>query len=502
MGYLKEYKILLLIFTFVSCNTISDNNEIIQEVNFFASGLDPAKDYKSFEYQIFSQIYEPLLTLKNDYKTLLPCLARSWSLGEDNVTYTFHLQPNVKFHDGTLLTAETAKFSFMRQIELRSDHPIYHIIETIKVVAPLTLQIKLKYPYISFLYFLASPTGLIVISKKAIEKYGENLDKNPVGTGPFFLKKWIDNKKIVLEAFPEYREKSTIQRVQFIPHDSTSLSINLFKRGRLDIMYMVDAQWLDRLKWSGNVEYLIQKPNNTIYFGFNLANYPVNIDKVRKAILMAVNINKSVLISNRGNAIPAKNPIPPIYGGFDDLKQYDNNPNLAIRYLKEMGFENNLTLNLYVWSPAYSRQMKIELLKSQLEKVGISLNTRFFNREEEFTDNIDDKNCHLFLSGYGSDLIGDPGDFLYSLFHSASPNNHFNYHNGKIDLLLELAFQEINEEKRHEIYRSIVKIVLTDTPAVFDSHVKSHFAYNSNKIKSMVVNPYDFIYFHRLETYD
>jgi ABC-type transport system substrate-binding protein len=106
------------------------------------------------------------------------------------------------------------------------------------------------------------------------------------------------------------------------------------------------------------------------------------------------------------------------------------------------------------------------------------------------------------MEGYGSELIGDPGNFLFAMFHSNSPHNRMNYHDENVDYLLEQAFQEADEQKRHRIYRSIVKIILDYTPAVYDSHVKSTFAYNSKKIKSLVVNPYEFIYFHRLETYE
>jgi ABC-type transport system substrate-binding protein len=134
--------------------------------------------------------------------------------------------------------------------------------------------------------------------------------------------------------------------------------------------------------------------------------------------------------------------------------------------------------------------------------MGISLNTKFFNDWKSFTNALNNKECHLFLEGYGSELIGDPGNFLYALFHSKSPYNRVNYYNKKTDYLLEQAFQEADEQNRHRIYRSIVEIILEDTPAVYDSHIKSHFAYNSKKIKSLVVNPYDFIYFHRLETYE
>ncbi len=170
--------------------------------------------------------------------------------------------------------------------------------------------------------------------------------------------------------------------------------------------------------------------------------------------------------------------------------------------MRDAGYKNGLSLNLYVFLQTYSRQIKFEILKSQLAKVGINLNTRFFNEWEIFADALEKKECHLFLDGYGSELIGDPGNFLYALFHSTSPYNRINYNDEHVDYLLEQAFQEADEQKRHQIYRSIVKIILNDAPAVYDSHVKSIFAYNSKKIKSLVVNPYEFIYFHRLETYE
>ena len=485
-----------------SCGSFDDKKEITQGLYFFPSGLDPAKNTEFYEYQIFAHIYEPLLTLDNDYQTLLPCLAETWSVSEDNLEYTFHLRPDVLFHDGSMLTAEAAKNAFMRQTQLRPEYPLFNIIDTIRSVGPLTLQIELKYPYLPFLYSLASPNGLLVISQKALEKYGDDIDKNPVGTGPFYLDKWQEKKHITLRAFLEYREKSTVDKISFILHDSTSQSILLFKNGELDILYMVAAQWLDRLKWLGRIEYFVQKPLNTIYLGFNLDNNPVNKIAIRKAILMAIDIKKSVLFTNRGNALPAESPLPPIFPGFGDLKQSRYNPVSAKKLLEEAGYINGLSLNLYVFSPAYSRQMKIELIKSQLGKIGITLNTKFFDDWKSFTKALNNKECHLFLEGYGSELIGDPGNFLYALFHSKSPYNRVNYYNKKTDYLLEQAFQEADEQKRHRIYRSIVKIILKDTPAVYDSHIKSHFAYNSKKINSLVVNPYDFIYFHRLETYE
>jgi peptide/nickel transport system substrate-binding protein len=492
----------IIFLLLISCSSFDNSKEITQGLYFFPDGLDPAKNTEFFEYQIFSQIYEPLLTLDDDYQTLLPCLANSWFVSDDNLKYTFQLCPDVEFHDGSMLTADVVQNSFMRQIHLRSDYPLFSIIDSIRSTGPLTIQIDLRNPYLPFLYSLASPNGLLVISQQALDRYGDNIDKHPVGTGPFYLDQWQEKKYITLRAFSEYRENSTIDKITFILPDSNSQSEVLFKNGDLDVLYMVAGHWLDRLKWLGRVEYFVQKPLNTIYLGFNLDNDPVNKIEIRRAILMAIDTKKSVYIANRGNASPAEGPLPPIFSGFDDLKQKRYNPELSQKLLRDAGYKNGLSLNLYVFLQTYSRQIKFEILKSQLAKVGINLNTRFFNEWEIFADALEKKECHLFLDGYGSELIGDPGNFLYALFHSTSPYNRINYNDEHVDYLLEQAFQEADEQKRHQIYRSIVKIILNDAPAVYDSHVKSIFAYNSKKIKSLVVNPYEFIYFHRLETYE
>jgi peptide/nickel transport system substrate-binding protein len=439
----------------LSCGLWENNNEISQRLHFNPTGLDPARNTELYEYQIFSQIYEPLLHLNNNFQSLIPCLADTWSVSDDNINYVFVLKSGVFFHDGTKLTAEDAKISFMRQIKLRPEYPLFSIIDTIRDTDSLTLHITLKHPYLPFLYSLASPNGLMVISKKALMQYGDDIDKNL-----------------------------------------------MFKRGELDVLHMVAGHWLDRLKWLGKIEYYVQKPLNTLYLGFNLKNKPVNNITIRKAILMGIDIKKSVLITNRGNALPAKGPLPPIYKGFEDIKQAGYNQDAAKKLLTDAGYPNGLSLNLVCFLPAFSRQTKIELLKSQMEKIGIHLNTIFINDLFYYNKFLMNKDCHLFLAGYGSELIGDPGNFLYSLFHSNSPNNHTQYKNKDIDNLLMQAFQEVNTSRRHQIYRSIVKKVLKDIPAVYDSHIKSHYAYNSKKIKTMVVNPYEFIYFHRLETYE
>jgi peptide/nickel transport system substrate-binding protein len=494
--------IICICFVLKSCSIFSNENEITQGIYFFPSGLDPAVNTNLFEYQIFSQIYEPLLTLDGDYQTIKPCLADSWSLSNDKKVYTFRLKPNVYFHDGSRLTAQVVQFSFLYQMQVRSESPLIKLIDTIVPIDSLTIEIKLKHSYLPFLYSLASPNGLMVMSMDALINHRSKVNRYPSGTGPFYLDQWVKDKNIILRAFPSYREKSRIDVVKFVLPDSTEQPEILLKNGELDILYMVASHWLDRLKWTGMIDYFVQKPLNTLFIGFNLKNEPVNNKVIRDAISFALDTEKNVYITNRGNAISAKGPLPPVYPGFEDLRQDKFNKELSYKLICEEGYEDGLTLNLFIFAPTFSRQTRIEIIKSQLEKVGIELNTEFYYEDEKFILALDSSECHLFLDGYSSEVIGDPGNFLYALFHSNSPYNHFNYENEDVNLLLEEAFREINHDERHKRYRSVVKRVLESTPAVFESHVKSHYAFNSKKIKSLEVSPYEFIYFHRLETYE
>jgi peptide/nickel transport system substrate-binding protein len=150
----------------------------------------------------------------------------------------------------------------------------------------------------------------------------------------------------------------------------------------------------------------------------------------------------------------------------------------------------------------FTRQTIIEMIRSELGKMGISLDVKLFNNWEEHDRAIKSDSAQMFIDSYGSDVLGDAHDFLYSLFHSKSAINSLHYARDNVDQWLDAACREADEQVRQEIYEKVVQQVLQDVPAVFLFHVKPHFAYNRRKIKKMVVNPYQIIQFHRLELYE
>src|SRR5215208_4033942 len=140
-------------------------------------------------------LYEGLLRIDRNGQ-VQPLLAKSWEVLPDGLTFTFHLQQGVKFHDGTSFDSADVKFAFDRaraptstNAQKKNSAPI----ESIETPDPATVTIKLKEPSGNFLYYLGWGDAVIVAPETA-----ENNKANPVGTGPFKFKSWARGDKVEL----------------------------------------------------------------------------------------------------------------------------------------------------------------------------------------------------------------------------------------------------------------------------------------------------------------
>jgi len=169
--------------------------------------MDPPQITDLNSARITKRMFEGLTAQELGSYKIVPGLAKSWEISKDGLTYTFNLRENVKFHDGTPFTAEAVKFCFDRQ--MNEQGPYYKTgtypyvkgflgnVASVEVINPLTLQIRLKAPLTPFLQYLAHQS-LFVYSPEALKKYGKDMVKHPIGTGPFKLDAWEPGVKVVL----------------------------------------------------------------------------------------------------------------------------------------------------------------------------------------------------------------------------------------------------------------------------------------------------------------
>jgi len=179
-----------------------------KELNFALSGnpdsLDPQKTAGTLTFQTVKSIYDTLVEVDQTEK-LVPALAESWSVSPDGLVWTFKLRPGVVFHNGQKLTSKDVKATFDRIKAKETAAPKageFAAISTIGVPNATTVVFTLSKPYAPFLGLLASGWAAILPSS-LIEK-GHDFAKKPVGTGPFVMKEWVRDSRIVLEKNKSY----------------------------------------------------------------------------------------------------------------------------------------------------------------------------------------------------------------------------------------------------------------------------------------------------------
>jgi peptide/nickel transport system substrate-binding protein len=206
---------------------------------------DPDIYYGSEGLAITTALYQGLLQYQDNSTKIVGDLAASYTISPDRLTYTFHLQPNVHFHDGTSLTSAAVAFSFQRRTAINQG-PAYMLadVKSVATPDPLTAVVQLTQPVSAFLDYLASPYGPKMVGPTTITAHTVNNDygqqwlaSHDAGTGPYEISSWETSQRYVLTAYPGYwgpRPAFHEDVISIIPDISTQ-QIEL-KSGQLDMI--------------------------------------------------------------------------------------------------------------------------------------------------------------------------------------------------------------------------------------------------------------------------
>ena len=351
-----------------------------------------------------------------------PDLAESWTLSPDGTVWTFKLRKGVQFHKGFgELTAEDVKFSFERQINRAPGTRFgvnLEVIKSIEVVDPHTVQIVLKSFDAIFLLRMVGYQQGYIVSKKAVEKYGEQYKWNPVGTGPFYFERHSPREKIVLKAFDKYHAgRPQIDEVNWfdVPEDATKL-IGL-EKGTFDLLYpeAVTADFASQVEKMGAV---IDRrgPGQQERFYINMTKPPFDDIRVRRAFMHAIDrkaIKETMYPGSLGKL--AISCVPPGYFGHIPMTFPEYDPEKAKKLLAEAGHPNGFTIKNYFISKSFFYPKVLTLAQEQLKKVGINVELQVVEHAT-FHENIR-KNLDPFVL-YGGTRITDADPWLSLFFDS------------------------------------------------------------------------------------
>jgi len=428
-----------------------------------STNLDPVTCVGNTNIWIFNLVVDSLVKTSDDGKSIEPNLAESWTVSDDNLTFTFKLVPGVKFSDGTPVTAEDWEWSLNRAIEATDGHWYFAAKNIEKVEAPddTTVVITLKEPSAATLANL-SMFSMSVQSKAYYEKVGAAEHENgPVGTGPYIIKEWVKGEHITLEANPYYRHEGlpkTKEIVFKVVADDNARTMQL-QAGEIDIATHMAFSSLKQLEGDSNVQTMALPSTVTRFMALNTAREGLDNELVRKAINLATD-NKTVtsmVLYGYGEAALSflQNTSPYLN---TDIPAPAQNVEEAKQLMAEAGFSDGLTVDmLYHAGNAFEEQIAT-ILKEQWAQIGVNVELR---PEEQgiYLEDFYGLNYDTVID-YWSDDMPDPLQFIQSIcVFDLYFGFDTNYQNPRLEELNALAAVEMDDAKRHEYYDEVQEII-------------------------------------------
>ncbi|MBI9038705.1 MAG: ABC transporter substrate-binding protein [Bacteroidales bacterium] len=517
MSMNKTLIIFLIIFFCFSCsrNIDSENSKTVFKYNEASgiSSLDPAFAVNQANIWGVNQLFNGLVQLDEKLEPK-PCIAKSWNISDDGLTYTFNLRNDVFFHDndafengkGRKVIADDFVYSFNRLLDPNvaspgawifnnvSNHQIPDSkkkIYSFKALNDSCLTLKLKHPFPPFLGLL-SMQYCSVIPHEAVKKYGKDFRRNPVGTGPFKFKMWKEGVKLVYLKNENYFEKSDNEQLPFLDAVSITFLIDKqsafleFIKGKIDFMSGIDASYKDELltkrgelnpKYKNKFKLISQPYLNTEYLGImvdttksDFKDNPLIHKAIRKAINYGFDRKKMLRYLRNNIGTPGNYGMIPLgLPSFDSTKMfgYSYNPDKSRQLLIEAGFLDLDSLPEITLTTNSEYLDLCKYIQHQLGEIGISININV-NPPASLKELKAQTKLPFFRASWIADYA-DAENYL-SLFNSKNfcPNgpNYTHFANKEFDKLYENAQFQVNDSLRYIQYQKMSNLIMEESPVI------------------------------------
>lgn len=470
--------------------------------------LDPAFAKDQAHIWVCNQIYNGLVQF-DDSLLIRPCIAKSWSISDDGLLYTFLLRSDVYFHNHHLfgpknkrkVVANDFVYSFNRLLDHEIASPGAWIFNDIFVdtegkygfyaINDSLLSIKLKQAFPPFLSLLAMQY-CSVVPHEVCGYYKKDFRKNAIGTGPFQLKFWKEGNKLVLTRNPEYFETENNIRLPYLDAVAISFVVDKqsafleFIRGNFDFMSGLAPSYINEMltkRGTLNPKYL-EKLNlsvlpylNTEYLGILMDNQlPDNKNNplLKKEVRLAINygFDRKKMIKFLRNNIGTPGIygiVPPGMPYFDtcNISSFEYNPDKAADLLAKAGYPNGKGLPEISLSTTSSYLDLCEFIQHQLGELGIKIKIDV-NPPATLREMVAKSKLSFFRASWIADYP-DMENYL-SLFYSRNfcPQgpNYTHFKNSEFDELFEKSRTITDVNLRAQYYHRMNEILMEEVPFV------------------------------------
>lgn len=442
--------------------------------------MDAILGYNLPAWQSLMNLYRGLMIYEGD--KAVPDMAADWpEISPDGLVYTFKIKPGIKFHNGREVVAEDFKYSLNRVLDPDwASWANYYLLSIegaeavingeaeeasgIEVVDDYTIRFTLTAPDMTFMNVLALPNNWVV-PKEEVEKWGEEFEMHPVGTGPFMLEEFIPGEKAVFVRNPDFFHEGQpyIDETTMYFGIDPSTALLRMEKGELDVLFgdMIPAADFPRL--SSDPEYsqwLYEEPSMyTWWLGLNNKMAPLDNLAVRQALNLAIDREKiAKLTGGKGETLWAI--YPSTSPGHDSSYQpYTLDPEAAKAKLEEAGFAEGVELEMLLGEDPLSATLA-QAIQQDLAQIGVTVNIKQLSDAVQF-DMVVAGEGQIYLNSWYM-IQPDPADLINNLYMTDAGSNQDFYSNPEVDELAMQALAEQDRETRLELYQQIERLLMED----------------------------------------
>ncbi len=415
--------------------------------------LDPtAGAAAAIDEVVYANIFEGLTRFGSD-GGVMPALAKSWTISDDGLVYTFSLNTGIKFHDGSSFDARDVKFSLDRarsEVSTNAQKQLFTGITSVEVGDPETVILTLAQPNGALLFNLAWGDA-VVVSPDSFDK----AKTAPIGTGPFVFSRWVQGDRIEITKNPNYwGEPAKLEKATFKFISEPTAAFAALMAGDVDAFPVYPApENLMQFEADPRFAVVVGSTEGETILSTNNKQPPFDNKLVRQALAHAIDRKSIIDGAMFGFGTPIGTHFAPHNPAYVDLMEnsaYD--PEKAKALLKEAGFENGFTTTLKLPPPSYARRGG-EIIAAQLREVGIQ--TEISNLEwAQWLEQV------FRGKDYGLTIVSHTEPMDIGIY--AKPDYYFQYDNTEFQQLITDLEGVTEPDKRTEMLQQAQRMISED----------------------------------------
>ncbi len=433
--------------------------------------LDPHKMVAAGTKEVLFNLFEGLVKPDSD-GSLIPAVASAYEESEGGKVYTFTLREGVKFHDGSLVTAEDVKFSIDKCADTSNGGPLveaFSNIESVTIQDASTVVITLKEADTEFLAYMT--TAIIPAANTAA-------DTNPIGTGPYKFVSRSPQENFIMEKFDEYwGESANIEHVTFKICANADAIVMDLEGGSIDMFPRVTATQAAEL--SDNFEVLEGTMNLVQALYLNNAVAPFDDVRVRQALCYAISPQEIMTIISDGKGTELGSSMFPAFGKYfmEELNDtYNQDIEKAKALLAEAGYPDGFSFTITVPSNYQPHIDTAQVLVEQFKAIGVTAEIQLIEWDSWLSDVY--QNREFETTVVGVDASNLTGAALLQRFTSDSSKNFINFSNADYDTALANAIASTDDAEKTKYYKECQTILSTDAANVYIQDLPEFVAIN------------------------